>query len=146
MKGPTPHKQIYLNRLTVYAIIFFILSWIMITCNALLNRPLTSSTETAAETSKPDDTKLVICRITGSAQEAFLTYTASSGTIEQIGSASIPWVQSLDAKPGTFLSISPQNKGPGGRIKCEILVDEVVFKLAESSGAYVIAGCSGLLP
>ncbi|MCP4542702.1 MAG: hypothetical protein GY832_36735 [Chloroflexi bacterium] len=56
---------------------------------------------------------------------------------------SVPWEYTFTASRGDFLYISAQNENDRGTIACEIVVNNVKVETAESSGAYVIAGCSG---
>lgn len=83
-------------------------------------------------------------RITGSTNYASYTYENETGSTEQ-KTAGVPWSKKFVASPGDYLYISAQNEIDHGTIKCELLVDGVVVKHAESSGAYVIVTCSGRL-
>ena len=47
---------------------------------------------------------------------------------------------------GAFVYISAQNQGESGSVKCRIEVDGVTLEQATSTGAYVIASCSGTVP
>ena len=44
---------------------------------------------------------------------------------------------------GDFAYVSAQNQRDEGTIYCEIFVNGVSWKRSQSSGAYVIASCSG---
>jgi hypothetical protein len=84
--------------------------------------------------------------VTGSASHASLTYENATGGTEQIDGARVPWQLEFTIPRGqrSFLYISAQNQdNSGSSIVCEIWVDGVPVKSATSSGAYVIATCSG---
>lgn len=75
---------------------------------------------------------------------ASLTYINATGGIEQISSYMLPWNQVIVVPPGTFTSISVQNtSNVTANVTCQITVDGAVVKQSTSSGAYVIASCSG---
>lgn len=84
----------------------------------------------------------VTYKVTGTASRASLTYENEQGGTEQT-KVGIPWQQSMSVKRGAFLYLSVQNEGKIGSITCEIWVDGVKWKESTSSGAYVIASCSG---
>jgi len=87
----------------------------------------------------------VVYRISGTAIKVSLTYTNSDGGIEQ-KDVSIPWTLRVPAHSGQHVYVSAQNKHKTGSVKCEIIVENEVMRQAESSGAYKIASCSGLVP
>lgn len=76
-----------------------------------------------------------------------LTYNNEDGNTEQRSgqSAAGEWavVDSFSVERGEFLYISIQNAYETGGVAFRILVDGVVTESADSSGAYVIATCSG---
>jgi len=84
----------------------------------------------------------VTYKVTGTASQASLTYRNEQGGTEQT-KVRIPWQESLTVKRGAFLYLSAQNEGKSGSVTCEIWVDDVKWKESTSSGAYVIASCSG---
>ena len=84
----------------------------------------------------------VTYKVSGSASEASMTYSNSSGGTEQ-KKTYIPWQTSFTAEPSTFLYVSAQNQGDTGSVTCEIWVDGELYKTSTSSGAYTIASCSG---
>lgn len=82
-------------------------------------------------------------RISGTAGLADITYENETGGTEQ-RTVGIPWTSaSWKVQDGDFLYISAQNQGETGSVICEILIDGVSIKKSTSSGAYVIATCSG---
>jgi Mycobacterium membrane protein len=83
-------------------------------------------------------------QVQGTAKGASLTYQNAGGDTEQ-KDVSVPWAVSLTMREGHFVYVLAQNKGETGTITCKILLDGVVVKTAESSGAYKIASCSGKL-
>lgn len=87
----------------------------------------------------------VAYRITGSARSVDLTYQNASASSEQARAKPVPWNMTFSAHPGQFLYVSAQNNGESGTVKCELLVNGIVVKSAESSGAYTIATCDGRL-
>ena len=80
----------------------------------------------------------------GTAKSASLTYETPTGTEQR--TVSLPWSKAYKFNKGDFAYISAQNQGKAGTVKVEIRVEGVAWKHAESSGAYVIASCSGALP
>jgi len=83
-------------------------------------------------------------RVSGTAKSASLTYETPTGTEQR--TVNLPWSKTYKFSKGDFAYISAQNQGEVGTVKVEIKVDGTVWKHAESSGAYVIASCSGALP
>jgi hypothetical protein len=77
---------------------------------------------------------------------ADLTYENATGDTEQLGNVGLPWSKNMDVASETFLYISAQNQWEFGGVSCEIWVDGIKIKEANSKGAYVIASCSGSLP
>jgi hypothetical protein len=78
--------------------------------------------------------------------QADLTYTSAEGATEQQRDAQLPWSQTLTAPSGFFAYISAQNTCDYGTVDCRIRLDGNTVKYAESTGAYVIASCSGRVP
>jgi hypothetical protein len=74
---------------------------------------------------------------------ADLTMENGTGGTEQKEGVVLPYTRTISMKKGDFMYISAQNALDHGTIKCEILVNGVTFKKAESSGAYTIATCNG---
>lgn len=76
-----------------------------------------------------------------------LTYTNSTGNTEQRSDRSPEgaWKTAAQfrAEPGEFLYLSIQNGLESGSVECRILVGDEVVESARSSGAFVIATCSG---
>jgi hypothetical protein len=91
---------------------------------------------------RSSDTYSIKYRVSGTTTRASLTYENESSNTEQIV-VSLPWSESFTAEKGQFLYISAQNEKGSGSIKCEILQGGEVIEEATSSGAYVIASCSG---
>ena len=91
-------------------------------------------------------TYTVTYRVTTNFNGADLTYRNATGDTEQIQDAvtNPVWEKTFTGTPGQFVYISGQRTSRlVGTIRCEILVDGVVVKEAESRGEYVIATCSG---
>ena len=85
----------------------------------------------------------VIYYVRGTASTVSLTYENESGNTEQKDGVELPWRKMMSVEDGAFLYISAQNEQDSGSVVCEILVDGVKMEEASSSGAYVIATCSG---
>ena len=102
---------------------------------------LGSTSSSTSDYSAPT-TYSVIYKITGTASRASLTYENEQGGTEQTV-VKIPWQKSMTVTRGAFLYLSAQNEGERGSVTCEIWVDNVKWKESTSSGAYVIASCSG---
>jgi hypothetical protein len=83
----------------------------------------------------------VTYRVSGSAEQVNLTYRDAQGGTQQT-SAKLPWQHTFDARGGSFLYISAQNKQNWGAVTCEILIDGETRTNSTSSGAFVIAECS----
>lgn len=96
-------------------------------------------------------TRTVTYRIGGTAQGVDITMENAMGNTEQAQGKAVPLHNSttgtegvsFEARPGQYLYISAQNTGATGTVTCVIDVDGVVIETATSSGAYVIASCSG---
>lgn len=101
----------------------------------------TPSSSPSSSYSTPTTYK-VVYKVTGTATRASLTYNNQQGGTEQ-KEVNIPWEGRLTVKKGAFLYISAQNDGSTGSVTCEIWVNDVKWKESTSSGAYVIATCSG---
>jgi hypothetical protein len=92
----------------------------------------------------------VVYHAGGTATTASLTLTNETDGTEQV-TTGVPVMNKtgtdglhLGRLPcGTFVYISAQNQDTPGTISCEITADGVTIEQAESSGAYVIASCSG---
>ena len=92
------------------------------------------------------ETHAITYRVTGSGLGVVdLTYQNANDASEQMNDVAMPWTLKFNARPGQFLYVSAQNQKQTGTVICEILLDGVVVKTARSSGAYVIASCSGHL-
>jgi hypothetical protein len=78
---------------------------------------------------------------------ADLTYANKGGGTNQESKVQLPWSKSFIADRGSHLYISAQdNTGLTiGVVIVEIYVDDVLFKISSSKGAYVIATASGTL-
>jgi hypothetical protein len=82
--------------------------------------------------------------VTGTARGASITYENAQGGTEQ-GDVRIPWFKSYTMKYSDFAYISAQNNYDRGSVTCTITVNGKNWKTSTSSGAYVIADCSGLV-
>lgn len=79
----------------------------------------------------------------GDGRRVSLTYENAQGGSEQT-EYHTPWRKTLtDVPTGQFVYLSAQNQTDSGTITCRIYVDGTLWRESESSGAYVIATCSG---
>lgn len=76
---------------------------------------------------------------------ASITYTNAQGGIEQIAHYPGPWDLVFEARPGTIVSVSAQNRLDHGKIICRIYLNGQLWKESESVGGYTIATCSGVV-
>ncbi len=81
----------------------------------------------------------------GTAVEIGVTYRNASGALEQRDIQSA-WSMEFQAQTGAFLALNARNKTTSGSVSCRILIDGVVFKEGESSGAFKFVDCSGVIP
>jgi hypothetical protein len=92
-------------------------------------------------------THTVKYEITGTAAKVDITMRNSGENTEQYSDISIPWETifdvTIDADDYYFAYYSAQNQGSAGSVTVKIFDDRDLFKIATSSGAYVIARASG---
>jgi hypothetical protein len=108
-----------------------------------LNGPAGDNTNLDFDDLDVDASCSVVYSVGGTASSASLTLTNASGNTEQLESVSIPWTRTLTMPCGDFVYVSAQNNGASGSVTCRITSDGASIETAESSGAYVIATCSG---
>jgi hypothetical protein len=96
----------------------------------------------APASSKPSVTYYV----TGSASSVSVTYQNGTGGTEQRDAVSLPWNATFDMDEGDFVYLAAQNQGDSGTVTCSIRADGQLVKQSTSTGAYVIASCSGSVP
>jgi hypothetical protein len=89
---------------------------------------------------------LIEYRITGTAHAASVTYTNEGGGTSQIDSVALPWSYTITAHSNDVPVILAQNQGDSGTVTVSIYKDGTLWKTSTSSGAYVVADASGLLP
>ena len=104
-------------------------------------------TPTPRPTKRPQSlTYDVTYKVSGSTKKASVTLENASGGTEQFD-ISVPWSKTyFGMQKGDFVYISAQNAQSSGSIKAEIIIDGRTYRKSESSGQYVIASCSGLIP
>ncbi|RIK35109.1 MAG: hypothetical protein DCC58_20875 [Chloroflexi bacterium] len=78
-----------------------------------------------------------------SPSEMSLTYATDQGGTAQEDVRVSRWEKNYTMSRGDFAYISVQNGIDSGTVTCEILLDGRPWKKTTSSGAYVIASCSG---
>ena len=85
--------------------------------------------------------------VEGSARSVDLTMASANGGTEQMSKMSVPFRETIGClASGAFVYVSAQNNGRHGTVGCRITLGGVEVSSNESSGAYVIASCDGLVP
>lgn len=112
-------------------------------CNALLGSSGGSSTPSSPRATDLPRNALVIYEVTGTARIVGLTIENETGNTEQLDDVRLPYKKTFSIKRGEFVYLSAQNQGESGSVTCTITVDGDVVETATSTGAFVIAGCSG---
>lgn len=105
---------------------------------------LATSGQGGGGSAKITTTADVTYRIEGTAREVFVTLTTGDGGTEQ-SKVSVPFEKKTSMKYGSAAYISAQNQGETGEVICKIVVNGKEVKTATSTGAYVIAACSGII-
>lgn len=138
-----PAKQ--KNNTTALIIVLILVIFVLYRCGgggSSDDGPTVRATSRPAATSAPE-TITVSYAVTGTAGRADLTYRNASGGTEQ-KEVTLPWTLKLDVPPGQFVYLSAQSLKDGNAdISCRITVNGVPIQVADSSGEYVIATCSG---
>jgi len=75
-----------------------------------------------------------------------ITIENEGGGVSQFSDMAAPWSYSFTASTDDFIYVSAQNQQSSGTITASIYTDGSLFKTSTSSGAYVIATASGLVP
>jgi hypothetical protein len=101
-----------------------------------------SSSDTRVKSTSIPTTYSVKYEITGSTSSVSVTYQNAQGGSEQ-GDYKVPFNKSFSMSAGDFAYISAQNNNDKGDVTCKIFVNGNEWKESTSSGAYVIATCSG---
>jgi len=84
--------------------------------------------------------------VSGSAASASLTYTDSGGGTAQIADIDLPWELSFSASSGFIAQIMAQNNGATGSVRASILVNGELCEDTSSTGEYVIAHSTYMIP
>jgi len=87
----------------------------------------------------PPITYQVTYQVTGSAQRASVVYWTADGMEQR--TVDLPWKRTFKAQEHQIISVVAQNEADAGSIKCEILVNGKVTKMATSTGAYSLVTC-----
>lgn len=85
---------------------------------------------------------IVEYRVTGTAYEVDVCYSNATGGTE-MHTVYPPWSTRIFVRGGAFAYISAQNQRETGSVVVSILVDDRLWKEAQSTGAYKIASSSG---
>lgn len=93
------------------------------------------------------DAPTVVYRVLAkpSTARASVTYENAGNNTEQQDLAKLPWELSFTARRRQFVYVSAQLDS-GFEITCQIEVNGTVIEEATSSGRFVIASCSGVVP
>jgi uncharacterized lipoprotein YajG len=83
--------------------------------------------------------------VSGTAATIGVTYRNATGAVEQ-RDVQGSWSYDFQAKQGALVTLRAANKTTVGTVRCRVLIDGVVFKEAESEGAWKFVDCSGLIP
>ena len=110
--------------------------------NAVASGPRVSAQVTTLSAEAARGLVEVVYSVTGSAGSVSITQSNASGGTEQYESG-LPLTRSFWIRPGSFLYISAQNRGDSGDVQCTITSNGRTVQTASSSGAFVIATCSG---
>lgn len=98
-------------------------------------------------TTERGPTNVVTYRWSGTANGVNVTMTNRQGNTEQASNRANDQELTIGSmRRGGFVYISVQNTGDSGSVECEIEVDGTIIERASSTGAYVIASCSGTVP
>jgi len=81
----------------------------------------------------------------GTAAEINVTYRNATGAVEQ-RDVQGSWNYDFESKQGQLVTLRAANRTSSGTVTCRVLIDGVVFKEAESEGAWKFVDCSGLIP
>lgn len=141
--APHKEKQKSSKRPLLYLLIVFIV--IIAFCIFSLGDGGGDSDNTYRAPVQKSVTSEVHYEITGSAKRVSVTLSNADGGTEQ-SVHNVPWSKKYTMSKGEFAYISAQNEGETGSVKCKIYINGVEWKKSESSGAYVIASCSGSVP
>ena len=141
--APTKPKRSPVTNILIFLGLCLVAWWVL---SSLCKSSGSSSYNGGSPSSNTEsETVTVGYSITGSANQADLTYQNADAGTEQINSV-VPYGLSFTMKRGSFVYVSAQNTGESGTISCEILINSKSFKKSTSSGAYKIATCSGRIP
>ncbi len=132
------------TKLILLLVLIFIIIGILGRSLGLGGKTTTTTTSNTSNNSAPK-TYSIEYRITGTAERVDVTLSNETGGTEQFDNKRVPYSMEFEAVEGAFLYISAQNQDDRGTVKCSILVEGIEVREAESSGAYVIASCSGKL-
>lgn len=145
-----PKKEAPKTSGTVVALLVIAIMGMLILCMTMNS----STTKKAPSTSRSVNTAVpakvtsysVRYEVLGSAKTVSITMENSDGGTEQRSSVTLPYKVTQTFSPGSFVYISAQNNTDTGNVICKIFVDDQEVKKSSSTGAYVIATCSGRLP
>ena len=103
--------------------------------------PMATATATTVSQEEADHPGLVKVIYTGTGT-VDLTMESSTGGTQQFSDVTNP-TYTFWFRPGEFVYFSVQNQNPSGDVSCSITSNGRTVANNTSSGAYVIAGCSG---
>jgi len=134
-KGPTERS------------VFFAIALIGLALCALFQYAISEPAPPAQRRDTADSTPTVVYRVLAkpSTARASVTYENAGNNTEQQDLAKLPWELSFTARRRQFVYVSAQLDS-GFEITCQIEVNGTVIEEATSSGRFVIASCSGVVP
>ena len=114
---------------------------------ALSQYALSEPAAPAPRRNTANDAPTVVYRVLAkpSTARASVTYENAGNNTEQHDLAKLPWELSFTASRQQFVYVSAQLDS-GFEITCQIEVNGTVIEEATSSGRFVIASCSGVVP
>ncbi len=103
-----------------------------------------SSGDSGTSNTDSSSSHAVVYSVSGSAASASVDYVKDDNLGQAQQDITLPWSTTVDMGAGLIgASLEVQNKGATGSVTCKITENGKVVSTTTSSGAYVIATCSG---
>jgi len=141
---PTNSKQSKTSLIILIVVVVIILAGIYI--KTQVDQTYESMNQALANVGQPNSssTTKITYKITGSANNALVSYINQQGGMEQV-TTTIPYEKTMFINSELSLSLVAQNQGSGS-ITCEIWVDTNKVKTSTSTADYGVVTCSYFLP